>query len=132
MILIPIPLSYVLLHGLNGHPQQTWTAATGFFWPWEIRTELKNSRMMLYGYNADVATALTDNQASIKSIASSFLSELMDDRERDEVNALFAEDVLDKTTLTILGNSKTIGTHRTQPWGLVVKRVRTLFYLSFF
>ncbi|KAJ4226357.1 hypothetical protein NW759_004944 [Fusarium solani] len=38
----------VILHGLNGHPQNTWTHDTKFFWPWELKTKVKNARVMLW------------------------------------------------------------------------------------
>src|SRR4051812_46850949 len=48
----------VLVHGLNGDPERTWTAAaSGVFWPADLlpaslRGEPAN--VLVYGYNADV------------------------------------------------------------------------------
>jgi alpha-beta hydrolase superfamily lysophospholipase len=47
----------VLVHGLNGHPQKTWTAKNGVFWPTNLLpASLKSAkaRILVYGYNADV------------------------------------------------------------------------------
>ncbi|EEA27038.1 hypothetical protein TMatcc_004683 [Talaromyces marneffei ATCC 18224] len=59
----PAQVDVVLVHGLNGHPKDTWTSKTGdIFWPVDILPEfLENSslRILTYGYNANV-TAFTD------------------------------------------------------------------------
>ncbi|KAI0832148.1 hypothetical protein F5Y06DRAFT_281158 [Hypoxylon sp. FL0890] len=47
----------VLVHGLNGDPQKTWTAKNGVFWPADLLpTSLRDVRanILVYGYNADV------------------------------------------------------------------------------
>ncbi|KAI1489221.1 hypothetical protein F5X96DRAFT_679902 [Biscogniauxia mediterranea] len=47
----------VLVHGLNGDPQKTWTAKNGVFWPADLLpTSLREARanVLVYGYNADV------------------------------------------------------------------------------
>ncbi|RYP63662.1 hypothetical protein DL769_006917 [Monosporascus sp. CRB-8-3] len=47
----------VLVHGLNGDPQKTWTAKNGVFWPVDLLpTSLRDARanILVYGYNADV------------------------------------------------------------------------------
>lgn len=49
----------VLVHGLNGQPDKTWTAANGVFWPADLlpaTLELKHqhANVLVYGYNADV------------------------------------------------------------------------------
>ncbi|KAI1377925.1 hypothetical protein F4677DRAFT_443844 [Hypoxylon crocopeplum] len=47
----------VLVHGLNGDPQKTWTAKNGAFWPTDLLpTSLREARanVLVYGYNADV------------------------------------------------------------------------------
>ncbi|KAI1855087.1 hypothetical protein JX265_012275 [Neoarthrinium moseri] len=47
----------VLVHGLNGEPQKTWTAKNGVFWPTDLLPEsLRDARanVLVYGYNADV------------------------------------------------------------------------------
>lgn len=47
----------VLVHGLNGGPEKTWTAKNGVFWPTDLLpASLKDSHanVIVYGYNADV------------------------------------------------------------------------------
>lgn len=47
----------MLVHGLNGHPRNTWTAKNGVFWPSQLLpVSLKSAqaRVLTYGYNADV------------------------------------------------------------------------------
>lgn len=47
----------VLVHGLNGEPQKTWTAKNGVFWPTDLLpTSLRDAKanILVYGYNADV------------------------------------------------------------------------------
>jgi hypothetical protein len=47
----------ILVHGLNGEPQKTWTAKNGVFWPADLLpTSLREARanILVYGYNADV------------------------------------------------------------------------------
>ena len=47
----------MLVHGLNGHPQRTWTANNGVFWPSQLLPKTLGhvrARVLVYGYNADV------------------------------------------------------------------------------
>jgi len=48
----------VLVHGLNGNPQKTWTSSNGVFWPKDLlpRDVQDRARILLYGYDADVAS----------------------------------------------------------------------------
>lgn len=57
----------VLVHGLNGHPEKTWTAKSGVFWPTDLLpASLKGAkaRILVYGYNADVYAFGGDRSAS--------------------------------------------------------------------
>ncbi|KAF5018809.1 hypothetical protein F66182_9202 [Fusarium sp. NRRL 66182] len=57
----------VLVHGLNGSPDKTWTAKNGTFWPLDLLPNaLKgtHANIMVYGYNADVYSKKTDRTAS--------------------------------------------------------------------
>lgn len=53
----------VFVHGLNGDPHNTWTAAkTKIFWPAQLLPlilEEEKARVLVYGYDADV-TSFTD------------------------------------------------------------------------
>ncbi|PSR97731.1 hypothetical protein BD289DRAFT_403349 [Coniella lustricola] len=49
----------VLLHGLNGNPVKTWTAANQVYWPADLLPETfkeagVQANVLVYGYNADV------------------------------------------------------------------------------
>lgn len=48
------------MHGLNGHPKNTWKTENGVYWPTDLLpVSLKNERanVLVYGYNADVFSA---------------------------------------------------------------------------
>lgn len=57
----------VLVHGLNGRPDHTWTAANGTFWPTDLLpASLRGvpANILVYGYNADVYSRRNDRSAS--------------------------------------------------------------------
>ncbi|KND89384.1 Protein SERAC1 [Tolypocladium ophioglossoides CBS 100239] len=57
----------VLVHGLNGSPDKTWTASNGVFWPLDLLpASLKGAKanILVYGYNADVYSRKNDRSAS--------------------------------------------------------------------
>ncbi|KAG5987336.1 hypothetical protein E4U43_005118 [Claviceps pusilla] len=57
----------VLVHGLNGDPEKTWTASNGCFWPRDLLpTALRGAQanILTYGYNADVYSRKNDRSAS--------------------------------------------------------------------
>lgn len=52
----------VFVHGLNGHPEKTWTADNGVFWPRDLLPKHLGdvrARVLTYGYDARVS-AFTD------------------------------------------------------------------------
>ncbi|KAB8292912.1 hypothetical protein EYC80_007277 [Monilinia laxa] len=85
----------VLVHGLNGHPQHTWTAKNGVFWPTTLLPVTFSSkdpaksakvRILVYGYNADVV-AFGEKSAShdrIHEHAQSLVSSLALERKSEE------------------------------------------------
>ncbi|KAM0178288.1 hypothetical protein ACHAPF_003653 [Botrytis cinerea] len=85
----------VLVHGLNGHPQHTWTAKNGIFWPTALLPVTFSSkdpnksakvRILVYGYNADVV-AFAEKSAShdrIHEHAQSLVSSLALERKSEE------------------------------------------------
>ncbi|KAM3081758.1 hypothetical protein ACMFMG_005204 [Clarireedia jacksonii] len=87
----------VLVHGLNGHPQTTWTAKNGVFWPTELLPVTLGSkdpskhakvRILVYGYNADVV-AFGEKSASTDKIhehAQSLVSSLALERKSEEAD----------------------------------------------
>ncbi|KAH7322883.1 Alpha/Beta hydrolase protein [Stachybotrys elegans] len=57
----------VLVHGLNGSPDKTWTADNGVFWPLDLLpASLRGApaNVLVYGYNADVYARRVDRSAS--------------------------------------------------------------------
>ncbi|KAJ2985968.1 hypothetical protein NUW58_g1594 [Xylaria curta] len=62
----------VLIHGLNGHPKNTWTTKDGIFWPTDFLPPAlrnKHTNVLVYGYNANVYSRNNDHQASNNSIS---------------------------------------------------------------
>ena len=80
----------VLVHGLNGHPQNTWTAKNGVFWPQDllpVTLKSAKARVLVYGYNADVYTFGGDKSASSDMIhqhAQTLLTALSTERMSEE------------------------------------------------
>ncbi|KAB5533630.1 hypothetical protein GE09DRAFT_1251074 [Coniochaeta sp. 2T2.1] len=57
----------ILVHGLNGDPQRTWTASNGVFWPSDLLPDslkTEHANVLVYGYNADVYSSRNDRSAS--------------------------------------------------------------------
>jgi hypothetical protein len=57
----------ILVHGLNGDPQRTWTASNGMFWPTDLLPDslkTEHANVLVYGYNADVYSSRNDRSAS--------------------------------------------------------------------
>lgn len=89
-------MDIVLVHGLNGHPLNTWTAKNGVFWPNQllpVTLRQAKARVLVYGYNADVYTFGSDKGASSDMIhqhAQSLLTGLSMERmsEEKEENAI--------------------------------------------
>lgn len=44
----------VFVHGLNGHPRDTWMADNGVFWPSQLLPKSVRARVLVYGYDADI------------------------------------------------------------------------------
>ncbi|KAF5983552.1 SERAC1 [Fusarium coicis] len=57
----------VLVHGLNGTPDKTWTAKNGTFWPLDllpVALRGAQANILVYGYNADVYSKKNNQTAS--------------------------------------------------------------------
>ncbi|CAI7618959.1 unnamed protein product [Penicillium glandicola] len=78
-------IDIVFVHGLNGHPHDSWTSkTTGCFWPTDLLPDVLASlcpRILTYGYNANV-TAFTDGTSrdSVISHAETLASSLAANR----------------------------------------------------
>ena len=60
-------MDIVLVHGLNGEPQRSWTAKNGVYWPTDLLPQsLRNAHanVLVYGYNADVYAKRHDRRPS--------------------------------------------------------------------
>ncbi|KAI9769489.1 MAG: hypothetical protein M1840_003966 [Geoglossum simile] len=58
----------VLVHGLNGHPRDTWTApGSNAFWPRDLlpKTIPRRVRILTYGYNATASNLLGDTSSDL-------------------------------------------------------------------
>lgn len=56
MLLITFPISIVAIHGLDGHCNNSWTAANGKLWLKDfLPDKIPNARIVSYGYNAYTA-----------------------------------------------------------------------------
>lgn len=76
----------MIVHGLNGHPERTWThPSSQFYWPWELRVHLPDTRVMVYGFDADIAPAFGSNRIGIKGLAQGFLGQLTEERQEEYV-----------------------------------------------
>jgi hypothetical protein len=78
----------VAIHGINGHPQRTWTHSNGKCWLKDFLPEcLVGARIFSYGYASEVAFSLS--WAEIHDFARSLLGDLNNARMSPSVS-LFA------------------------------------------
>ena len=77
--------SIVAIHGLQGHSISTWTHSnSNVFWLRDLLPEnVKNARIMTFGYNADVW--LSRSTLDVDNHCSNLFANLIDVRETDEV-----------------------------------------------
>ncbi|PMD55379.1 uncharacterized protein K444DRAFT_511611, partial [Hyaloscypha bicolor E] len=72
----------VFVHGLNGHPERTWTDQdTRFFWPRDIHREIDGIRVVTFGYPAGVEWSLSRNLMGIHDHAVDLLTLLRNERD---------------------------------------------------
>ena len=77
----------VFIHGLNGHPKETWTSEKSkIFWPVQLLAPViqeDNTRVLVYGYDADV-TSFTDggSKDKIHNYAEQLVAELCANRRK--------------------------------------------------
>ncbi|KAL8823327.1 MAG: hypothetical protein Q9191_005958 [Dirinaria sp. TL-2023a] len=81
----------VFVHGLHGHPYHTWKSKENkIFWPAELLPsviEQENARILLYGYDADIAS-FTDGASKdkIHNHAEQLVAVLYADRRKRDAN----------------------------------------------
>ncbi|KAK4227230.1 hypothetical protein QBC38DRAFT_455462 [Podospora fimiseda] len=80
-------LDIVLVHGLFGHPENTWTAGSrpevnpdssdGVFWPYDLLpAELPRARILIWGYDVQIGGRSAPSTASILDHSETLLSSL--------------------------------------------------------
>ncbi|KAL8797718.1 MAG: hypothetical protein Q9195_000070 [Heterodermia aff. obscurata] len=90
----------IAIHGLNGHPVETWThEQTRVMWLQDLLPDKleQEVRIMTYGYDADIASF--ESPSTIRSIAKKLLCELMDVRRTEEVGCHLISENLGLTLL---------------------------------
>ncbi|KAJ5157089.1 uncharacterized protein N7482_008189 [Penicillium canariense] len=73
----------VFVHGLSGHPRNSWTSQTGCFWPADLLPQALASvhpRVLTYGYNATVPSVAAARHPLLIQ-AETLLSDLVADRK---------------------------------------------------
>ncbi|CZR69786.1 uncharacterized protein PAC_19686 [Phialocephala subalpina] len=76
-------LDIVFLHGLNGHPHDSWANhKTGFFWPSEFAGNTPTVRAMAFGYIADFSSG-SHNSMGITQHAEALLVNLRNNRPKE-------------------------------------------------
>ena len=77
--------SIVFVHGLNGHPHDSWTdSSTGFYWPRHLAESSQKVRVITFGYIADFH-ASKDNLMGIRQYAEGLLVNLRNNRPKELV-----------------------------------------------
>lgn len=81
----------VLVHGLNGDPQRSWTSPHGVFWPTQllpVTLKSAKARILVYGYNADVYAFGKGSASSdmIHQHAQTLLANLSLERKSEEAS----------------------------------------------
>lgn len=76
----------VCVHGLMGHPRETWTEnGENFFWPAHVNEDLPHIRVFTYGYDADPANLFGQvNQSRLGEHAQDLLNDMARMREKTD------------------------------------------------
>lgn len=74
--------SLVFVHGLNGHPYESWTKEPkGFFWPLHLAGYFEEARVLTFGYNADFYLG-NNNLMGLRQHAEVLLVNLRNNRQK--------------------------------------------------
>ncbi|OCK78307.1 hypothetical protein K432DRAFT_302274, partial [Lepidopterella palustris CBS 459.81] len=107
--------SIVAIHGLNGHPETTWTASNGAHW---IRTflsaDLPNARILTWGYDADMHNKDRVSSLTLSDHARNLITNLYEKRETTKTSErpiIFIAHSLGGIIVKSVGNNLTTVMH---------------------
>jgi hypothetical protein len=91
LVLAPVhklPLSIVVIHGLDGHREKSWTSKNGTMWLRDLLPEdIPNARILTYGFDADTRSFTQTSTHNIFRHAEAFVVNLaLERRENPEVS----------------------------------------------
>jgi hypothetical protein len=83
---IYFPLSIVAIHGLDGHPTESWTAANGKLWLRDfLPDKIPHARIMSYGYDAYTRNRRQLSDQTVYDHAEALVAALASMREETNV-----------------------------------------------
>jgi protein SERAC1 len=79
--------SIIAIHGLDGHPQKSWTAPNGTLWLRDLLPEkLPQARILTYGYDAYTRGREQLADESVYALAQKLLADLATERHDSNVS----------------------------------------------
>jgi protein SERAC1 len=79
--------SIIAIHGLDGHPQKSWTAPNGTLWLRDLLPEkLPQARILTYGYDAYTRGREQLADESVYALAQKLLADLATERHDSDVS----------------------------------------------
>lgn len=72
----------MFVHGLNGHPEDSWSSKSGFFWPKHPLSDSVSYRILTFGYVADV-TADGHSLLAMREYSTLLSASLLNHRQAD-------------------------------------------------
>lgn len=87
LTIINLLFSIIAIHGLDGHPEESWTAENGKLWLRDFLPKvIPQARIMTYGYDAYTHGRKELNDESVYNIARNMLARLASERQRTDVS----------------------------------------------
>ena len=78
--------SIVAVHGLDGHPEKSWTADNGVLWLRDLLPErIPHARILTYGYDAYARGRNWLSEESLQDLAKDLVSSLAEERRISKV-----------------------------------------------
>jgi protein SERAC1 len=79
--------SIIAIHGLDGHPQKSWTAPNGTLWLRDLLPEkLPQARILTYGYDAYTRGREQLADESVYALAQKLLTDIATERHESNVS----------------------------------------------